>query len=146
MSIDWDDYEIYDPGVDRPLHEVTRAEATAAFDKLMREKPHRIQQLRALLAHNGVTLDSSNDGIQALNDWFRRHVIGDPQGDGRLEPEWYSVVNDIGLFLGDAITSRAPHLTWAMSQRNKNDVDFQRHVITGFRQVKNKHYSVDPIW
>ena len=35
MSVDWADYVPFDPGVDRPLHEVSRREARAAFQRLM---------------------------------------------------------------------------------------------------------------
>jgi hypothetical protein len=32
-SIEWDDYVGFDPGVDRPLHEVSRAAAREYFER-----------------------------------------------------------------------------------------------------------------
>ncbi len=59
MSVSWDGYTPFDPGVDRPLDEVSRREARAAFDRLMAAKSQRIEELRQLLAANGLTLGTS---------------------------------------------------------------------------------------
>jgi hypothetical protein len=42
--MNWDDHVIFDPGVDRPLHELPRKEAKAAFDRLMDVRHERIDQ------------------------------------------------------------------------------------------------------
>lgn len=83
MSVNWDGYAPFDPGVTRPLHEVTKREARGAFQRLMAAKDERIAMLRELLERNGVALSSEGDGLHALNNWFRSEVEGGP-GDGTV--------------------------------------------------------------
>jgi hypothetical protein len=141
--MDWNGYEPYDPGVFGPLHEQTRAAAKAAFEKLMRSKVERMETLARLMNANGLELDASDSGIQKLDDWFQASVEQDPNGEpGQLRPMWYSVVNDVALFLGDAIIERAPNLEWKFFTFGKRDLAYQRHVIMGF-PVANSKYNVD---
>jgi hypothetical protein len=142
MSIDWADYVPFDPGVDRPLHEVTRREARAAFQRLMACKEARIEEVRGLLRRNGVTLGSDDTQLQSLNDWFRAEVQGDLT-TGRLLPLWYAVVNDVALFLGDVMIERSPGLTWVMFDKGRRAASYQRHVLVGFSRVPNPRYHVD---
>ena len=142
MNVDWADYVPFDPGVDRPLHEVTRREARAAFQRLMVSKEARIEQIRQLLGRNGVTLGSADTQLQSLNDWFRAEVKGDLT-TGRLLPLWYAVTNDVALFLGDVIIERSPGLKWVMHDEGKRDLSYQRHVLAGFSRVPNPRYHVD---
>lgn len=132
MSIDWDGYEIYDPGVTGPLNTLPRAEARQAYTRLMQARPARIEMLRRLLKANGVELGASDAAIQDLNDWFYANVQADPERPGRLLPDWYSVVNDIALFLGDMMIERHPNLRWEFFTWGAKNVAFQRHVIMGF--------------
>jgi hypothetical protein len=139
----WGDYAPYDPGVDGPLQDQARAAAQAAFAKLMKDKGSRKLALSQLLAANGIELDTSNGGIQRLNDWFRDSVEPDPGGEPEtLRSIWYSVVNDIALFLGDVIIERAPNLRWDFLGSGRKDISFQRHVILGF-PVPNPLYNID---
>ena len=142
MSIDWAEYVPFDPGVDRPLNEVTRREARAAFQRLMALKEARIEEVRGLLRRNGVTLGSDDAQLQSLNDWFRAEVQGDVT-TGRLLPLWYAVVNDVALFLGDVIVERCPGLTWVMFDKGARSLSYQRHVLVGFSRVPNPRYHVD---
>ena len=143
MSIDWNDYEPYDPGVSRPLHEVSKSDARAAFERLMRAKGGRIDALSELLRANGLELECNNAAIQALNTWLTAHVEGDPASPGRLKPMWYSVVNDIALFLGECIIARNRNLRWVLFESGRKDAAFQRHVIMGFAKVPNPKYNLD---
>lgn len=143
MSINWGDYEPFDPGVDRPLHELPRREAKAAFEHLMAAKEARTGALRALVADNGFELDGSDAGVQQLNDWFRAHVEPNPTDPARLRSMWYSVVNDLALYLGDIIIERVPNIHWTFFDKGSKDVAFQRHVLMGFTRVKNLKYNVD---
>lgn len=138
----WDGYEPFDPGVSRPLNEVTKREARAAFARLMEAKDDRIKQLSELLAQNAVELSGSDAGLQQVNDWFRAEVEGD-QDSGRLHNIWYAVVNDIALFLGDVVIERAPSVSWVMFDKGSRDMSFQRHVLMGFTGVANPRYNVD---
>ena len=100
MSVNWGDYSPFDPGVVRPLHEVTRREARAAFRRLMDAKHERVSELRQLLDGNGVVLTSDDAGLQLANDWFRSEVEGVSE-TGRLRNLWYAVVN--GLFTDEGV-------------------------------------------
>jgi hypothetical protein len=143
VTVNWDEYEIYDPGVAAPLNLVTRAEARRMFDKAMSEKPARVETLRRLLRANGVELGNTDAAIQDLNDWFVAKVEPDPENPGRLTPEWYSIVHDVALFLGEVIIERCQGLRWELFVGGKKDVSYQRHVITGFTDVSNPKYNLD---
>lgn len=143
VTMDWDGYEIYDPKVAGPLSTLPRAEARGAFDRLMSEKRARIEMLGRLLKANGVELRSSDIGVQELNDWFITNVEADPTSPGRLLPDWYSVVNDVALFLGDVMIERSPGLNWAFFTGGRRDVAYQRHVIMGFRGLPNPRFNID---
>ena len=143
MTVQWGEYQPYVPVVPKPMHEATRKEARAEFDKLMAEKQQRTEALRSLLNHNGIELRSSNDGLQELNNWFAREVEPSPDQPTRLQPIWYAVVNDIGLFLGDTMIERGPNLQWVMFDKGQTDMSYQRHVIMGFAQIPNPKYNVD---
>ena len=140
--MNWDDYEIYDPGAVGPLHTLLRAEARRAFDRLMDQKGARIEMLGRLMRANGVELSGTDEGIQDLNDWFRDNVEPDPAKPGRLLPDWYSVVNDVALFLGEVIIERCPGLRWEFFTGGKKDVAYQHHVIMGF-QAPNPKFNMD---
>ena len=143
MSFDWDSYQLYHPSVTGPLNTVPRKQAQAEFAQLMQEKPARIAMLGRLTEANGVRLGTDDAAIQQLNDWFRDQVQPDPEQPGRLLPEWYSVVRDTALFLGDVMIERHPNLRWEFYTSGKSNVSYQRPVIMGFSQVANAKYCVD---
>lgn len=142
MTVNWDSYEIYDPTVRRPLHELPRKDARVAFERLMEQKSARVDTLKRLVKLNGVELEGGSASIQNLNDWFAREVREDPERPGRLEPIWYSVVNDIALYLGDIMIKRNADLHWDCFVGGKKDVSCQRHVLMGFT-ARNPKYNVD---
>jgi hypothetical protein len=108
----------------------------------MAAKGERIDELRRLLASNGVVLSSDDEGLQRLNDWFRAEVEGG-QTPGRLRSVWYAVVNDLALFLGDVVIERCPGLRWVMFDQGSRDAAYQRHVLMGFTKVANPKYNFD---
>jgi hypothetical protein len=143
FAVDWNGYEVFDPGIDRPLVQLRREEARAAFDRLMAARDQRLVQLHRLATANGVDLDAV-DGVQRLNDWFVASVEPAADGGGRLAEVWYSVVNDIGLFLGErAIAASGNKLHWELFTAGKKDMAYQRHVLMGFA-VPNRRYNIDP--
>jgi len=144
MTVAWSGYKAFDPGVRGPLHELARNVARAAFDRLMAAKEGRTDALGQLTRANGFELCGSDSSIQDLNDWFRREVEPDPVNPGRLRPPWYSVVNDIGLFLGDVMIYRCPGLRWELFTAGKTNIAYQRHVIMGFTNTPNAKYNIDP--
>lgn len=142
--VDWTNYEIYDPGLDLAREDASRQDAEAAFKKLMEEKEARIRMLIELTAQNGASVDASDAGVARLERWFRENL---QEGDepGRLEPRWYSVVNDTALFLGDVIINRTDNLSWEFSVRGgASSVQYQRPVIYGFTRSEDPHLAVDP--
>jgi hypothetical protein len=142
----WNSYEPYDPGVDRPLHELSQEEARAAFERLMAAKDERVEMLRRLAEANGIDLDAP-DGIQRLNDWFVASVEADEGRPDRMENIWYSVVNDLALFLGEHLIDKTNgSLEWVFWTNGKSDFSYQRHVIAGFTNVANPHYYIDLDW
>lgn len=143
MSTDWDGYRPFDPGVDRPLHELARKEAVAAFKRLMAAKAERVAALHQLLLVNHVQLGDSEEEVRKLDHWFRTNVEKDEGKTGRLAPRWYAVVNDVALFLGDVVVSRCPQIRWSFYEGGRSDVAFQRHVLTGFSKVANPKFNFD---
>jgi hypothetical protein len=140
--MNWDAYEPFQPGFHGAPNELARKDAKKAFDLLISSRGERIAALGRLLEANGLSLDPSDEGLQRLNDWFRANVEGDPES-GRPRNLWYAVVNDLGLYLGEVIIERAPALHWDFFTRDKHDLCYQRHVISGFAKVPNPRFYVD---
>src|SRR5437867_2477812 len=88
MSVDWGDYQSYEPITDGPLGRLSRKAARAAFKDLMAHKADRIEVLARLVARNGVELGPSDEAVQALNDWFRREVEAHPDRPGPIKAIW----------------------------------------------------------
>lgn len=141
----WNDYTPFDPGVRGPLEDLPRPSARRVYDRLMAAKTNRIEALRSLTAANGLDLGESDDSVNSLNEWFVQNV--EPGGDPtRLAPLWYSVAQDIGLFLGDLIIRRIGRpVHWALFDGPRRSIAFQRPVLMGFL-VPNKLYNVDIIY
>jgi len=132
VTIERDGYEPYEPDVAGPPDTLPPAEARQAFKRCMATKLARLEMLSRLLKANGVEPGNSDAAVQDLNDWFYAHVEADPDQPGLLLPDWYSVVHDIALFLGDVMIERHPNLRWEFFTWGKTNVSFQRHVIMGF--------------
>jgi hypothetical protein len=144
MSIDWDGYEVYHPGVTAPLQTVPRVEAQRAYQRCMETKAARIEMLRRLLGTSGVELRDDDASVQRLNDWFFDNVEPDPNHPGWLLPEWYSVVHDVGVYVGDVIIGRHANLHWEFFTWGKRNVSYQRPVIMGFSTEDPKfHTNID---
>jgi|SRR6266498_4386476 len=143
MTVDWHDYEIFDPGTWGPLGELPRREARAAYQRLMDARGARFEELAKLVAKSGIKLEWTYDSLQAVNDWFRTNVTADPRDRSRLLPEWYSVTNDIGLFLGDFLIRQHPGLHWEFDTSHKGVTTYQRHVIMGFKNFPDPDYALD---
>lgn len=146
-AVEWGDYEATQPVVDRPLHEVSRAEAEAAFEHLMEIKEARKQTIRDLLLRNGVHFEETEEGLEAVGRWLTDNVESRPGGRGDMSDIWYVVAQDLGLLIGDMLIDRAPDdsLRWALFTNGKSDLAYQRPVIMGFRQAANALFNVDPI-
>lgn len=138
----WDDYEIFDPQVERPLAELTRAEARAHYELVMDSKDDRIRELKKLAAAAGIELDGSEKALQAFNDWFIENVEPDPVSPDQARGRWFSVTHDLSLYLADLILAKHPHLHWTLLEGGKRDLSYQRPVLVGFRNA-HPTYAVD---
>jgi hypothetical protein len=143
MAVSWGEYEPFDPEISGLPSAIPRVEALAAYRRLMELKGERIQALRQLLLRNGRQITPTDDGLQALNDWFDAALELAVRSPDDLEAVWFSVINDIGLYLGDAMIERAPGLAWEFYTRSRRSPSYQRHVIAGFSRVPNRSYCVD---
>jgi hypothetical protein len=137
----WDEYEVFDPRVDRPLHEVSRPDARAHFDLVMATKEHRIAELKKLCNGVGVNLDHGFDALQGFNDWFIAHVEPDPARPRRARGRWLSLCHDLALYIGDSWIAKYSHLHWTLHTGGKRNVSYQRPVIAGFSV--GPRYTVD---
>jgi hypothetical protein len=142
MSVEWGDYEPYMPSTDGPLQDLPRREARAEYRRVMDSRFERIAQLRRLLLRNGVTMGSSDDEVQRVNDWFRSVVTLDP-GWGRMAKEWFPVCTDTGLWLGEVMIERWPWLHWEFFTWGKRNVSYQRPVIMGFTRTQHPRINID---
>lgn len=131
-SIDWDGYVLYNPGVMGPLNGLPLTEARLAFKRCMETKAERLEMLGRLLNANGVTMDVDDSAVQKLNGWFYENVEFDPEQPGRLLADWYSVVHDMAMFLGELTIRRHPNLRWEFFTWGRTNVSFQKPVIMGF--------------
>ncbi|PRB02299.1 hypothetical protein CQ044_15515 [Microbacterium sp. MYb64] len=102
----------------------------------------RIEILRGLLAADGHALDASDEGIDALNSWFIENT--EPAADEPALPSlrWASVTWDVGLFLGDCMIARFPHLRWEFETRGGKSYDgYQSAVVFGFTSGGSRNPS-----
>ena len=80
-----------------------------------------------------MALGDDDGSVQALNDWYVAEIEPEPDmPPGWLRPEWYSVSQDVALFLSDLIIARNPNLRWEFYTWGKRCIDYQQHVIMGF--------------
>lgn len=141
-DIRWEVYEIFDPEVDRPLADVSRAEARAHHHRLLAMTGHRISELRKLADSAGIELDGSEGSLQAFNDWFAANVEPDPERPDQARGRWLSVAQDLALYLGDLMMERHPHLHWKLLEGGKRNISYQRTVLVGYRKA-HPRYNTD---
>lgn len=139
----WSSYVAFQPGVSQPWHELSPGDARKVFAKVIAAREERVASLRQLLEANGRQLGISNDDIQDLEDWFRGHVVADPDEPSRPDARSLALAFDIGVFLGELMIRRRPELRWKLLTSPKRDVSFQRPVVSGF---SDPSMHIDPIW
>ncbi|WP_155848507.1 hypothetical protein [Arthrobacter sp. 35W] len=74
MTVDFGNYELFNPGTFAPPGELPRQEARSLYNKRMNEKSFRIEQLKNLVALDATDVDSSDAGVQRLNEWFFKNI------------------------------------------------------------------------
>jgi hypothetical protein len=144
MTVNWDGYEVFDPDVSGPWSRLPRKEARTAYNKAMAEKPERRKQLGNLLKRHGISLETTDNGIDSIEKWYRAEVQPDPDKPGHMINWWYGVAFDIGLFLGDVMILRAPNLKWEFFTGGKSFSYYQNLVIAGFTRSPVPNERVEP--
>ena len=137
-------YRIFDPKINRPLHELSQVDAKVAFDWFIDNIPDRLREITELVGIDGVELDFSEESLIKLHDWFFG-IVAEERMLGNLtpSPELYSVCNDIGIYLSEFLIKAAKNnIKWLFFNKDVSGVSFQRPVISGFN-VKNKNYCID---
>jgi hypothetical protein len=136
------EYSNFDPKVDKPLHELTRHEAEAAYEWFMSQKDYRKNVLLSYAVKLGYDLHGND---KERIETFHKLLVSEIKKEGvSPNPSSYilSLCNDIAIFISELLIKNAPHLSWGMHTAGKSDLSYQRPVIRGFN-VKNKNYSVD---
>ena len=136
-----DTYVIFDPKVDRPLHEMPRNDAKAAYNWFISQKDERIEVLKRYAHELGFSLDDEFNAIEQLHNLLVAEVHKDSVRDVP-STRVFSLCNDIAIFISEMLVRNGSSLQWTFYIANENDLSYQRPVITGFN-VKNNNYSVD---
>lgn len=140
----FEDYTVFDPGVDRPLHEVGREEATRHFEHHITSLGARLAELQRLVAPAGIQLDFSDHSLDQLDEWFPEIIQRYGVDEEWPTPKALSVCNDVGMYLGETLRRKGSHLHWQMDISDRRMESYQRPFITGFTKVKYpKGYGVD---
>jgi hypothetical protein len=111
----------------------------------MAMKEQRIDGLRELTTADGCSLGGSDDALDALNAWFVDNTEPAANEPRLSSHRWASVAWDIGLFLGDCMIERFPHLRWEFETRGGKSYDgFQSPVVFGFTSggARNPSFTV----
>lgn len=131
--VDFSNYRAYHLLGEGRYSSMTRAEARASFSDLMSARDDRAGELRRLVNEDGADFDSSDAGVQQLEDWIRGSIARELDRAEVMDPTWYAVGLDVGLFLGDLLISRRPELDWKLSTAGgRSSVFFHWPVIAGF--------------
>ncbi|VAW74548.1 hypothetical protein MNBD_GAMMA12-236 [hydrothermal vent metagenome] len=136
-------YVVFDPKVNRPLHELPRKEAHDAYDWFLKNVPVRLQELTKVVKKYGIDLDFSEKSLLDLHAWFydvakEEHFLGNKAPS----PELFSICNDIGIYIADILFRVLPNVKWDLFIADDRGLSYQRPVLIGFN-VKNKDYHVD---
>jgi hypothetical protein len=136
-------YSVFDPGVDRPLHKVSREEAIRHFEHHVVSIEERLAQLQLLVESAGIELDFSDRSLHQLDQWFPAVISSYGVENEWPTPEALSICSDLAMYLGEVLRRRGPKLEWRLELGDKRDMAYQRPVIAGFQQVRDPSYSVD---
>ena len=133
FEIEWGEYVPFDHGgPHRPFGEMTRAEARRCYEVFMEQRLDRVEQLRRLLALNGVELSDSVEGILALEEFWVRHVEPRPDDPSELRPLWHAVGWDVFTFLAEVMIERFDGVHWHFFTGGRKNASYQRPVLMGF--------------
>jgi len=129
------EYEIFDPGVNGPLHELTRAEAEEHFRHFMNEMPRRLEIIQDLTRVDGITLNFQMDSLDQIDYWFPHQIDGEFRDNGEVWPtsRSFSICNDVGMYMGEMLCRQSETMHWELCTWPKDNIYYQRPVVTGFQ-------------
>jgi hypothetical protein len=138
----WADCQLISFPVASRWSEMSTPEARTTFDYVMEQRRFRVAQLGELVERNGHKFGTDDADIQEVNDFFRLNVevSTEPAARGYPKPEWGSVSYDIGLYLGEVLIERHPHLRWKLDLAKKS-VSANQPVFVGFEKVAVKGFK-----
>lgn len=94
----------------------------------MGELGGRLGQLASLVGSAEVVLNLSVESVDRIESWFCSHVERSEDDPRKLMPLWYSVANDVGLYVGEAAIHTIDGLAWQFNENSESEA-FQRHVV-----------------
>lgn len=136
-------YEIIELGIDRPVHQLERAEAERVYKLRVGGMADRIAQLAGALKEDGIDLEWAPEFLRKLDEWFRWVIEESRKLDKRPPAVVLSLANDIALFVGEMIRKASPQITWSFLTTDKHELGYHKHVLVGFEKVENPNYYID---
>lgn len=140
--VSWQNYEVYSPLTTGPLSRMSRADARQSFDDAMAKKHRSLAMLEQFARANSAPFGYDRRSADAFGAWFIQNVEPDPDLPDRLKDHWYSVVFDMGFWVGELIIREFPELGWKFHSGGRTHISYQKHVIGGYRS--DPKYVRDP--
>lgn len=117
--------------------------ARAEYRRFLTEIPGRVAAFEDLLRRNGLPVGYEQSALQAVNDWFLENVTADASGAWPARV-WRSFVMDVGLFLGEGVLERHPHLRWELAVTAPKREGYRQHVLVGFQSPWDRTRRIPP--
>ncbi|MHA7666951.1 hypothetical protein [Mycolicibacterium sp. HS_4_1] len=132
----WDSYTPFERiGGHLPGRDIPKPEALARFEQITSSIEARIAELGKLTRAHGFELGTGPDRVDQLTAWLIASLEDD--GYGKLRPYWDSVLDDVAMFVGDALIKRIPYLSWTIPTKGtrRSTPHFYDTVVGGFKNL-----------
>ncbi|MDR5589932.1 hypothetical protein [Christiangramia sp. SM2212] len=136
-------YKIFDPEVIEPLHQLSRTEAEKHFKLHLHSLDQRIQELEKLTILENIKLDYTLESVEKLDSWFPSVIRENHNLPNEPDGRSFSICNDLAIYFGEILIKKNKNISWQLNTLRKNDISYQRPIITNFKNVKNKNYYID---
>ena len=134
-------YCIFDPKINKPLHELTRAEAIEAYEWFMSQRNNRLKMLKLYLKEKNIFLNQDMKSLEELHSFFYNEII--KEGIKEYPSSYiFSLCNDIGIYISEMIINKTESVKWNFFKWGKTNIAYHRPVLMGFN-TRNRRYSVD---
>ena len=119
-----------------------RSQARLEFNEVVAARHQRINELKRLLSHSGITLDDDPE-LQRIIDWFVE-MMSPIDHTNVLDETSLSVTQDIALLLGELAIDRHPGVCWDFFIWGKRNISYQSPVLMCFTGEEAKwHGNLD---